>query len=135
MRNVINLAYLGLYVCATLIQYAHPPAVSQIPYAFVWAIAAFTYPLVLAFGVSGAGFWKGMLTILFIPVIAQALECFLYLWRTDGFQHGDSDTVVFLAFYLIAPLTAPIIWYPLGYLVSRLVVRKNSPRVFGLGKS
>jgi hypothetical protein len=126
MRTVVNLAYLVAFVCVTLIQYAHPPAVNQFPYTYVWAIASFAYPFCLVLADTRTGFWKGLLTILLISVVAQAFEAVVYLLRTKGFQHHDSDTVVLLAFYLIGPLATAAVWYPIGYLASWLVFRRKA---------
>jgi hypothetical protein len=79
MRNAVNLVYLAVYICVTLIQYAHLPTVNQLPYAYVWAIASLSYPLWLALTHTRAGFWKGLLAILLLSVIAQAVEAVVYL--------------------------------------------------------
>lgn len=125
MLNLVHLVYLAVYIAASLIQYAHPPTVSQLPYAYLWAIAAFSYPLCLALMHTRTGFWKGLLTILLISVIAQAVEAVVYLLRTNGFQHGDTDTVLWLGFYLIGPLASAAVWFPIGYLASWFLFRRR----------
>ena len=125
MRNAVNVVYLAVYVCVSLLQYAHPPTVSQFPYAYVWAIASLSYPFCLALTHSRTGFWRGLLTILLISVTAQAVEAVVYLLRTKGFQHGDTDTVVWLGFYLIGPLVSAAVWFPIGYLASWLLFRRR----------
>jgi len=119
MRNGVNLVFLAVYVCGTLLQYAHPPTVTEFPYTWVWLIAPFLYPFCLALTHTRTGFWKGFLTVVLFSVIAQAVEAVLYLFRTNGFQHRDSDTVVLLAFYLIGPLLSGAVSFPIGYLASR----------------
>jgi hypothetical protein len=126
MFSKLSVAYLVAYICVTFIQYAHPPVVSQHPYIYLWAIASFSYPFSLAFTRTGTGFWKGLLMILLIPVIAQAFECVMYLWRTNGFQHGDTETVLFFGFYLIGPLSAAVVCYPIGYLASWLLLQRKA---------
>ena len=106
MPKTINLVYLVVYVCVSLIQYAHLPTVNQFPYAYLWAIAPFLYPFCHALARSRIGFGKGLLMILLISIIAQVFEIMAYLLKTGGFQHRDSDTVVLLGFYLIGPLGA-----------------------------
>jgi hypothetical protein len=125
MRNAVNLVYLAAYICLTLVQYAHPPAVNQLPYAYVWAIASFSYPFFLALTQRRAGFWRGLLTIFLISVIAQAVEAVVYLLRTRGFQNGDTDAIVRLGFYLIGPLGTAAVWFPIGYLASWLLFRQR----------
>jgi hypothetical protein len=129
MRSWVNLVYLVTYICMALIQYAHLPAVPQHPYVYVWAIAPLAYTFLLGITGTRAGFWRGLLLIVMFPVAAQLIECVVYLLRTSGFQHRDSDTVVLLGFYLIGPVGAAILWYPLGFLASWLLVRRF-PSVF-----
>jgi hypothetical protein len=126
MRNTVNLVYLAVYVCATSIQYAHPPTVHQFPYTYVWAIAPLSYPLCLALTHSQTGFWKGLLTILLIPVIAQAVEATVYLVETKEIQYGDTDTVILLGFYLLEPIACVAVCYPVGYLATWLLLRRRS---------
>jgi hypothetical protein len=125
MRNAVNLIFLAAYICVTLIQYAHPPAISQSPYDYMWAVAALLYPLCLALTHAQTGFWKGLLTILVISVIAQAIETVVYLLKTGGFRHGDTDTVVWMGFYLIGPLVSAAVFFPIGYLASWLLLRRR----------
>jgi hypothetical protein len=126
MRNAVNLVYLAAYICVTLVQYAHSPSVSQHPYAYVWAVASFSYPFCLTLTHSRTSFWKGLLTILLISVIAQAVEVVVYLLKTNGFRHSDTDSVVLLGFYLIGPLASAAISYPIGYLASWLLLRRKA---------
>ena len=112
MRSWANLVYLVTYICMALIQYAHLPAVPQHPYVYVWAIAPLAYTFLLGITGTRAGFWKGLLLIVMFPVVAQLIECVVYLLRTSGFQHRDSDTVVLLGFYLIGPVGAAILGTP-----------------------
>ncbi len=125
MNYIVYLVYFCIYVSATLIQYAHPPAVSQYPYAFVWPAVALSYPFCLALVHKRKRFWRGLLTILLLLVFAQALEAVVYLLRTNGFQHRDTDTVVILGFYLIGPLVSTAIWFSIGYFITWLLLRRK----------
>jgi hypothetical protein len=65
------------------------------------------------------------MTVLLFSIIAQAVEAVVYLLRTNGFQHRDSDTVVLLGFYLIGPLLSATLFFPIGYLATRLLLRRK----------
>lgn len=109
-----------------LIQFADPPtSIDKFPYAYLWAAGAVLYPLCLRRTNERGGFWTGLVTVLLISVLAQAVEVAVYLIRTGGYRYGDTDTVVWAGFYLIGPLTIATIWYPLGYLASRLFVNRK----------
>jgi len=125
MYSKVSIVYLAAYICISLIQYAHPPVVNQYPYVYMWAIAPFLYPFCLSLAHIETCFWKGLLTILLIPVMAQTLECALYLFKTNGFQSHDFETVFWFSFYLIGPLCSAIIWYPIGYLAMWLLARRR----------
>jgi hypothetical protein len=125
MRSALNAIYLIVYVAVTLIQYAHPPAVPQFPYVYIWVICPLLYPIWFKFAHKQVGFWAGLSTLLLISVIAQVIEAFVYLVKTNGFQKHDTGTVLFLCFYLIGPLVTTALWYPIGYVVSWLLSRRN----------
>jgi hypothetical protein len=134
MRSWVNLGYLTMYVCLALIQFSHPPVVDHYPYVYIWVIAALSYPFCLGFTGQKTGFWKGLLIIVAIPALAQLIECVVYLLRTNGFRNYDYDSVVLFGFYLIGPLGASILWYPLGYLAYWLLARQF-PAIFIKGTS
>ncbi len=125
MRNALNFAYLAVYVGVTLIQYAHPPTVNQFPFAYLWALGALSYPFFISSTHSHMGFWKGLLTILLISVIAQAVEAAVYLIRTKEFLYRDTDTVVLLGVYLIVPVTVAVACYPIGFFAFRQFFRRR----------
>jgi hypothetical protein len=128
IRNVywvINLAYLAAYICVFSIQYAHPPEVPNYPYTYLFLTASLSYPVWLALSRSGAGFWKGLQAVVLIPTTAELFEWGLYLFRTNGFQSRDFETVSWFGFYLLGPIGAAIAWYPIGYLAAWLLFRRN----------
>lgn len=124
MRSALNAVYLIVYVSVTLVQYAHPPAVPQFPYLYIWAICPLLYPIWFKLARKRTGFWVGLLSLLLISVVAQAIEAIVYLVKTNGFQKHDTGTVLFLCFYLVGPLAATALWFPIGYLVSWLLPRR-----------
>lgn len=126
MIKTVQLLYLALYVSATLIQYAHLPAVRQLPYAYVWAFAALSYPLCLALMRKGTGFWKALSTIVLFAVLAQALEAVIYLVRAGGHPHGVFYLFLILGLYFIATLVYTAIWFPIGYFVAWFVLRRGA---------
>jgi hypothetical protein len=65
----------------------------------------------------------GLLTIGAFPIIAYAIEVCWYELATGEFRHRDIETVVIISFYLLAPLAAAAIWYPIGFLLSRVIRR------------
>ena len=126
MITAVNLVYLAVYISVTLIQYAHPPVVRQFPYAYVWAFTALSYPLCLALLRKGTRFLKGLLTILLLPVIAQAVEVVIYLVRANEFHYGVTATLVILGLYLIGTLIYTAIWFPIGYFLVWFIFQRRA---------
>lgn len=119
---VVSLIYLVAYVAVMLVRFADPTtSVHRFPYEYVWGVGGILYPLCLRVMRTGWQFWRGLLMILLISVIAQAVEIVVYLIRTRSYRYGDTDTIVLGGFYLIEPLASAILWYPIGYLVSWLL--------------
>ncbi len=130
MRNAVNLAYLIVYFCVFLIEDTLAPTFNRPAYVYAWAVGPLLYPFCLALGHVPTEFWKGfwrsLLTIIFITAVAYVLGAAVYLLRTEGFQVPESITIVQLGFHLIGPLVSAVVWYPIGYLASWLLLHRKA---------
>jgi hypothetical protein len=117
-----------LAACTVLasVQYAHLPPTHSVIYAYLWSLVAFSYPLGLTLSGSGLRFWSGILTLLLILTIAHLFELGVILGHeSGGLLHPDLETVVLFGFYCIGPGASAIIWFPLGYLATRFLIRRK----------
>jgi hypothetical protein len=122
-----NVVYLAACAVLASIQYAHDPPAHQAIYAYLWAIVVFSYPLCLGLTRSGFRFLSGMLTLLLMLTISHLFALGLILSReSGGLLHPDTDTIALFGFYCIEPAVAAIIWFPLGYLMLRLLIRRKA---------
>ena len=108
------------------VQYAHLPPTHSVIYAYLWSLVAFSYPLGLTLSGSGLRFWSGILALLLILTIAHLFELGVILAQeSSGILHPDGETVVLFGFYCIGPAAGALIWFPLGYLASRFLIRRK----------
>src|ERR1700690_1978793 len=122
---VYAVAYTGLLfvLSCTIFIEVIPQPMRVLLSLFACAIPSAVCPFFFTAAHTKIGYLKGFLVLLSTLALAQAFGFAAYLWRTDAIQHGDWESFYFFAAYLKASLIVAIVFYTLGYLTSRWLVK------------
>jgi len=123
----LNLVYLILCICGAAVENAHLPAAPSALAGYWWAALAFSYPLCLRMVHPVPRFWRGFLELFVMLILSHLFELIvILLGESGGVLHLDSMSVVLFGFQSIEPGGCAIVWYPLGSLLSWLVMRRRT---------
>jgi hypothetical protein len=82
-------------------------------------VSAVIYPFSLGVMRTGMGFWKELLALLVILLLAQAFAEGVYFWKMNDARHDEGEAYAISLLYLGASFVAAALFYPLGYWVPR----------------
>jgi hypothetical protein len=71
-----------------------------------------------------AGYWKGLLSLLSIFLLAHAYAEIAYFLKMDAIHRDESEAIGVSVLYLAASFVTAFVFYPIGYWVSRRLFRR-----------
>jgi hypothetical protein len=87
-------------------------------------VSAVIYPFCLGVTRAGMGFWKGLLLLLLILLLAQAFAEGVYFLKMNASHHDEGEAIGVSVIYLVASFVAAALFYPLGFWVPRWFNRR-----------
>ena len=82
-------------------------------------VSALIYPFSLGMTRTGVGFWKGLLLLLLILLLAQIFAEGVYFWKMNAAHHDEGEASLVSLIYLGASFVSAALFYPLGFWVPR----------------
>lgn len=135
--------FIYLIVCTCILSLLSlPPACHEVWMYPVFLSASLTYPCFLVWMKPKAGFWKGAFQLLLIIAVALLCSFATYLLWYAYYEYQrlgnefrlfealgwtfDESLIWFIALEVKPAAAIAVVCYPIGYLVSRLLVWKLS---------